>query len=390
VQGGILPDGDWAGLERDWMRPARDGACLPDFTLEGPLDLFFSPTAQPQLWLPHPAEAGRLRRVLLRRGAALTVRGARSAALRRAVGLPPVSLAVFVRLATEDRDKAQAAGLFHLAAGLRERAEAAWNGTAGNATTPALVGIQLALAEGVGALMAAPGEDGGLRRLRARQLAEGVLELAPRGDSLPPAGAKALALTAAPYAWPLRSAAPQTLRSYEHLLREVLASQVFAAGAAGEQGGGPRPAPDVPLQLRKSAAQAVLLLRMEVEVERSPAALGTDAAGAAAAASTPSVPEIIVRQAAGGGARGGRETWAVVAKVTGSAGSGLRLEPVRVEAVRVERESATFAADALLLGLLGNVREVGLLIGGSQRGCTWARVSRRSRFFFLLARGMSS
>jgi hypothetical protein len=135
LQGGLLPRHDWEALERDWLNPVSRGSLLPDFGLEGPVDVHLAqPNAlqvgkrQPsaaacrrllcwraltahqlmssntkaviaaapsQLFLPHASDAGTVRRVLLREGAAIMVRGARSVRLRRGLDLPAISLSEF-------------------------------------------------------------------------------------------------------------------------------------------------------------------------------------------------------------------------------------------------------------------------------------------------------
>ncbi len=73
----MVPRTDWEALERNWVAPVTQGPQLPDFVLEGPLDLYLQKPTALQLFLPHPVDVGRVGRVLLREGAAVTVRGAR-------------------------------------------------------------------------------------------------------------------------------------------------------------------------------------------------------------------------------------------------------------------------------------------------------------------------
>lgn len=54
-----------------------------------------APLSWPQLFLPHATDAGTVRRVMLRQGAAVMVRGARAVRLRRGLDLPPISLSEF-------------------------------------------------------------------------------------------------------------------------------------------------------------------------------------------------------------------------------------------------------------------------------------------------------
>ena len=61
-------------------------ACCPDL-LPSPAPL--------QLFLPHATDTGVVKRVLLREGAAVIVRGARVVRLRRGLDLPAISLSEF-------------------------------------------------------------------------------------------------------------------------------------------------------------------------------------------------------------------------------------------------------------------------------------------------------
>lgn len=366
AQGGVMPDGNPDALDQHWLRPVRDGPVLPDFTLSGPLELWLDPPAESLgLWLPHPAEVGRVRRIVLRQGAAVSVRGAQSVRLRRAVDLPSVSLSDFAAIAMEDRDKANAAGIVHLATGLRERAVLRWNDTEeGHGTTPALVALTLAMGEGGGTLLAAPDDTGRLQRLRVRRMGEGVVELSLRAE-LRPMDGKALALNpSSPYMWPLRSALPETLQSYELLLREVLASQIFGAGGeGGAAGSGPRPVEDVPLRLRKSTAEALMLVRMELEVDRpvnkqlarQPSGSDSGEGDAAGADASPTPQQLLQRQVLGGGHRGRRETWQAVVRMDGNVREGLRFTPVQFAPLRGESETTTFSDGALQGMMQGNI-----------------------------------
>lgn len=358
-QGGIRLRADWDAIETNLVRPLRDGAALPEFTLEGPLDLYPIPPTELQLWLPHSVEAGVVRRVLLRDGAAVTVRSASSVQLRRAIDLPSISLSDFVDFATEDKDKKHAAGLMHLATGLREKASLKWNNTdksGGNTsgTSPALVALELSFPpDAVGTLLAAADEYGGLQRLRVRQLGKGVLELSSR-DHLSPENSKALALKPkSPYIWPIRSAAPETAKGYEGLLREILARQVFGRAA---KSGHPHAAPDLPVRLHRSAAEAALLLRMNIEVDRNVKGSKTRLEERAGDENSnpPTVGQLLQGAMLGGGPsvdnNGGREVWSAVVKVEGSAREGLKFSSMGAKFIQmVESMTATFAPEALPL-----------------------------------------
>lgn len=288
--GAVVTRPDWELVERNWLAPITQGPLLPDFVLEGPLDLYLVQPTALQMFLPHSVEVGRISRVLLRDGACVTVRGARSVGLRRSVDLPSLSLGDFASIATADAQEHPAAGVLHLLSGLRSAAVQRWNVTHPDLSL-AVVSLELEFSPHSGALMAAPTTGGlGLQRLKPRRLREGVVELLPRDGGLSEKESKALALApGAPYAWPLRSMHPQHLQVYEQLLREVLGSQVFGSGGgsrgkqrggqvsrgSGEHGNerdgsatGVRFQPDMQLRLRKTQAEATTLLQLRVEVER--------------------------------------------------------------------------------------------------------------------------
>lgn len=77
-----------------WPQMLEDSAVLPDFTLTGPLEMVLTEGQPVSLYLPHQADAGLIRCILLDSGAAVTVHGARTVGLRRPVDLPQPSDAV--------------------------------------------------------------------------------------------------------------------------------------------------------------------------------------------------------------------------------------------------------------------------------------------------------
>jgi hypothetical protein len=385
-QGGIRLQADWDAIEANLVRPLRDGAVLPDFTLEGPLDLFLTPPADLQLWLPHSVEAGVQTRVMLRPGVAVTVRGARSVQLRRSIDLPEISLSDFVDFAIEDREKHQAAGLMHLATGLREKATLQWNNTdEKKPMTPALIGLEIDFSKngggenlggkqkkaGEGTLFAAPDEHGTLQKLKVKRMGDGVLEISIRntGGSLSESGAisiessggsrlsaessKALALgrPGSPYVWPFRSASPETVTTYEHLLRELLSRQVFSSATTSKttqknkDRAGSTIAPDVPLKLHRSSSTAVFLMKMELAVMKNPLQRSQSRINEKESKdkkkekdSPPPTPGQLLRKTAGEllnnendgypDTRPRREVYSTVVKIEGSAREGLKFSAV--------------------------------------------------------------
>jgi hypothetical protein len=74
-----------------WTQTLEESAVLPDFTLTGPLELVLAEAQPVSLYVPHQADAGLVRCIVLEAGAALTIHNARSVALRRPVDLPQPS-----------------------------------------------------------------------------------------------------------------------------------------------------------------------------------------------------------------------------------------------------------------------------------------------------------
>lgn len=352
-----LNHGNWDALESNILRPLRYGAVLPDFTLEGPLDLYFSQPTQLQLWLPHSVDVGALRRVKLRQGAAVTIHGARSAGLRRPLDLPGVSLEDFVAFAREDREGKKAAGLMHLASGLRDVAYRKWNTTLGESrkNTPAVVELEIAFGDTqgpLGALLAAPSAHGkALQRLKLRKIENEVVELIAQ-ESMTEDSSKALAMShVTPYIWPLRGAAPSTVETYENLLRDVLARQIFSV----EPTLMPQAAGDLPVRLLRSTAQATVLLQFDLEVRR-------EIEEKSDRDSLPLPKELLIRMAGFEGRRSGREIWRAVVQVEGSvAEENLRFLPVLVKQMEVFQDTVTFAPAALHGLALGNRTDVQVL-----------------------------
>jgi hypothetical protein len=409
-QGGMRLQTDWQAIESNLVRPLRDGASLPDFSLEGPLDLYFTPPADLQLWLPHSVEAGIQKRIMLRAGAALTVRGARSVQLRRALDLPNISLSDFVQFALEDKDKHQAAGLMHLATGLREKATLQMNKTEGK--TPALIGLEIEFADGSGGggggggggkgkkqangqgtLFAAPDEHGALQRLRVKRIVgDGALEISVRkagnSESAVSSGngrmtveaSKALVQLArpgSPYVWPFRSASPETVTSYEHLLRELLSRQIFSASAkmkkeSTAKADGAAVAPELALKLHRSSSTAAFLLKMDLAVIRKPIEESTakinqkesKKARKEKENDAPSTPGQLLQltqskyhQGDHSDARPQREVYSAVVKIEGSAREGLRFSPVgplKLVEQTLEK-TVTFSREAALSQVAGEL-----------------------------------
>ena len=387
---------DWDAIESNLAAPLRDGALLPDFTLEGPLDLhiILPPSSShlglgPMLWLPHAVEVGQLRRVLLRKGAAIVVRGAKKIALRHSINLPTVSLSEFVEFAVEDKARKNAAGLMHLSQGLREMALNSTNNN--NTISPAVVAFDVEFLKDSGVLLAAASAQGALQRLGVRRLSDdGVIELTPKGV-LTSESSRALTMPpASPFVWPLRSSIPETIEAYETLLREVLSRQVFAGGGGGGGGGSGRRkgrrlrlVDDLPLKLHRSTAEAVLLMQIELTVvqkqkqksqlDESNSSSGREGEGY----QQPPTPTELLKQSLEGGNEksgssgssggGRREVWSAVVKVEGSAREGLRFTPIRVKLVeRVSEKTVSFAPEALpqLMNLGGGMNASSLVMRG--------------------------
>ena len=198
-------------VARAWGAPAAGGSPLTS-----------RPPPPPQLFLPHASDAGTVQRVLLREGAAVMVRGARSVRLRRGLDLPPIGLSEFAGIVAADAGQRQPLGVLHLLAGVRAAAAAHWNASHPDQSL-GLVGLELDLSPHGAALLAAPaattttGGGGSGQRLRVRPVKPGVIELVAR-DAPPQGGEAARGAVAVPSAvppsptWPLASVHPMQLQ----------------------------------------------------------------------------------------------------------------------------------------------------------------------------------
>jgi len=71
-----------------WSRSLEESAVLPNFTLTGPLELVLTEAQPINLYVPHQADSGLVRRILLQPGASLSVHNIKTVALRRPIDLP--------------------------------------------------------------------------------------------------------------------------------------------------------------------------------------------------------------------------------------------------------------------------------------------------------------
>ncbi|PSC72889.1 TUNICAMYCIN INDUCED 1 isoform A [Micractinium conductrix] len=405
AEGGLLPRGDWDSLDRDWLSPVSHGSLLPEFALEGPVDIYLAQPTALQLYLPHASDAGAVRRVLLREGAAVLVRGARSVRLRRNLDLPAISLSEFAGIVAADAAEQQPLGMMHLLTGVRSAAQAHWNASHPEQSL-GLVALELDLSPRGAALAAAPGPAGAPSRLRVRRVGAGAIELLARDGAAAAtaaaageAGEGAVALPSdlaggadGGGAWPLQSVHPSHL--------QVVASRLFQGGGGS---GGMRLAADVQLRLVETEAEATTLLQVQLELERRPRLLqGKQQAGAAGSEGKQQWQASSGGAAGGGGAGGGEaapvaagggkrsaaavlaaldeppgvlevmrgagklgphETWAATVQVRGDAARGtLRFEPLHLQRVDASADTVQFAPHAFqaLLGL-ANVTGVEVL-----------------------------
>ncbi|KAL4457665.1 hypothetical protein ABPG75_012530 [Micractinium tetrahymenae] len=409
AEGGLLPRHDWESLDRDWLSPVRRGSQLQDFALEGPVDVFLAQPTALQLFLPHASDAGTVKRILLREGAAVLVRGARSVRLRRGVDLPAIGLSEFAGIVTADAAQQQPLGVLHLLAGVQAAAQAHWNASHPDQSL-GLVALDIDFSPSGAALLAAPTAGGGVRRLRARRVSEGAIELLPRDG--PPAGSQAAAAAnavalrqeaeAADGPWPLKSVHPAQLQSYEKLLRQVITSRLFRTGPGGGGGGGAlqglRVAQDVALRLVETEAEATTLVQMRLELDRRPklkpaaqggsgkqagssSGGGEGGAGSAVAVAEGDAESGGAGEAAAGGGRltaaaylallddppdtlqvltgaatrqGPHETWTATVQIKGDAQRGtLKFVPLHLQRVDAASDSVQFAPAAAFTQLLG-------------------------------------
>jgi hypothetical protein len=409
--GYLTKSGNALTLENEWNLPILYGPRLPEFTLSGPLDLYIRPaSATIQLWLPHLAEfQGKIARVIVKNGAVINIRGASGLSLKNRVDLPSISLGEFADIVQSDEMFEGAEGLTHLANGLRQKATqlssssskaTSLSPSSSKSKRPAgeLVGFSLDV-PGSLTILTAPDDQGRLQKLRVRALGEGIVELSPRDapsssssehDSstatstsssssslkLSTEESKALALAnESPYVWPLKSVHTESLAAYERLLRELLASSLFK-GVAGE--GGVPPQSDVQLKLLETAAKAVTLLQLELEVDPIEER-GEERGGGDNDDEPPSVMELIQRKmlqavgvdwrqlGLGGGGKDDnnsnkkikrplvRERWQAVVKLEGNLQTGLQFKPVKLERVDSGGETVTIGTVALEQYIGGNV-----------------------------------
>lgn len=168
-------------------------------------------------------------------------------------------------IVTTDAQQQQPLGVMHMLAGVQAAAASHWNASHPDQSL-GLVALELDLSPRGAAMLAAPGADGGVRRLRVRAVKQGVVELLPR--DAPPEGASAAAgAVALPWAaagaagegaWPLTSVHPSQLQvcaaSFWPSSAQKLAV-AFGLGAA-------QVAPACPLQpcMCRAACAASLLL----------------------------------------------------------------------------------------------------------------------------------
>jgi hypothetical protein len=332
--------------------PLRFGAVLPDVTLQGPLDLLLSQPIPLDLFLPYPSFVDGVKRVVLREGASVTVRGARSMDLQRPLDLPSVGLGAFAEIVMADTGQLSAAGIMHLATGLREAAVRAANASSAPATTPSLVAIKVEMATEGAALLAAAGELGRrLQRLKVRRLAEGAIELSAKGELLADDSRAAVVSAGGeggPYVWPLRSVSPWQLNQYESLLREVLSSRLFSQQPRSEVEVAVRPVGQLPLRLMRTAAEAVTLVRMQMVLDRDLPEHSRGGEGEEAGKELPvagSLTDVLVLGSQGVPRRSGSELWEVVVEVSGDARRGLHVKPLHLQQVSRGADTVAFAPD---------------------------------------------
>ncbi|KAK9906869.1 hypothetical protein WJX75_009407 [Coccomyxa subellipsoidea] len=243
-----------------WSRSLEESALLPDFTLTGPLEIVLTEAQPITLYVPHHADAGLVRRIMLQPGAALTVHNARSLALRRPVDLPlpPDSFVANVWgrsvRGTAPGGSDSLSGLLHMANGLQQQALESV-ASEGGAAKPVAVSLEVQLGGESSFRTAAPAPGEAAPRLRVRKLpgADGAIELTVRDSQVASRGA---ALSAA-WAWPVPLAQPAKLQRYEAGLKELLARQGLDGRVQLDS-----------LSLAEVVVDVVTLLSLEFEVER--------------------------------------------------------------------------------------------------------------------------
>ncbi|BDA46317.1 hypothetical protein COCOBI_08-4090 [Coccomyxa sp. Obi] len=243
-----------------WSSSLEESAVLPDFTLTGPLELVLTEAQPISLYVPHQADAGLVRRILLQPGAALTIHKARSVALRRPLDLPLLPDSYVANVwgravrGTTPGAPDSLSGLLHMAHGLQQEAlKHAASADVASSLAPVSVEVQLS---GVSWLRAAaPAPGAAAPRLRVRKVAgsSGTIELSTRDLQVASGGG---AVSAA-WAWPMPAVQPAKLQQYEAGLKELLARH----GLDGKQ--------QVDnLSLTEVVVDVTTLLSVEFEVER--------------------------------------------------------------------------------------------------------------------------
>lgn len=339
-QGGVKREGDTHELEHAWLLPVQNGAQLAEFSLEGPLDIFMKPKQPIQLWLPHSADVSAVERIILRQGVSIKVQGASSIALRKPLHLPSISLGEFVNIVQTDGDYEGAEGLMKLAEGLRQRA----SGRITNGTSPVTVSLMVECSE-LGAMKIAATET----KLRVKLLKEGVYEISNALEET-----NAVSLSTKKYMWPLKSAKQNqtSLSEYEYLLREILSSAIFTP--ALEKDSPHHPVGDVPLKLAFSSATALMLLQLDIDIDKVLSTLPEGALGSGTTDDSrppPNQDELLLF----GMKRkpGVREKWRAIMKVEGNVQQGLKYTPLRVELLEGGKESVVYDPGTLLSHLMG-------------------------------------
>ncbi|GAX80708.1 hypothetical protein CEUSTIGMA_g8143.t1 [Chlamydomonas eustigma] len=249
-------------VPQDWWSHKGHRLALPEVTLTGPLELILPEAQSLSLFLPHSADVGMVRRVVLTTGTTVKVSHIRAITLRRPVDLPRLpgqylaEVYAHAKLGEPEQGFHYAPGILFMSQQLR--------GLASNSSDMGALPLLSFDVEPVshGALsLSSEGElVGEESRLKVKKLKSATIELSPRlGRQLAAANqAFNLGSLTHVWAWPLPHIDMSSWLPYESVLRGILSSHPFNV-ANVVQGG-------IPLKLTKSSIKGISMMVFDMHV----------------------------------------------------------------------------------------------------------------------------